>query len=50
MADLLEQQRLLIERVRELEQVEGEPCPKYRQRTWDRRTVVPIISDGNAAA
>ena len=35
MAEVMEQNRLLTARVRELEQADGEPCPKCRKRTWD---------------
>lgn len=35
MADVMDQNRVLAERVRELEQAEGEPCPKCRKRTWE---------------
>ncbi len=35
MADLIEHNRVLSERVRELEHADGEPCPKCRKRTWE---------------
>lgn len=35
LADVMEQNRVLTERVRELEQADGEPCPKCRKRSWE---------------